>query len=67
MPTLPESIMIRLKSRVAQNADRLNKQFGKSQQATVAYIFNASNGRKRQVDLCEFKVSLVYRAGSRTA
>ena len=33
----------------------------------VAHAFNSSTRRERQVDLCEFKASLVYRASSRTA
>ena len=32
----------------------------------VVHTFNPSTGRQRQVDLCEFKASLVYRASSRT-
>ena len=33
----------------------------------VAHTFNPSTGRQRQVDLCEFKASLVYLESSRTA
>lgn len=33
----------------------------------VAHTFNPSIGRHRQVDLCEFKASLIYRASSRIA
>jgi hypothetical protein len=34
----------------------------------VVHTFNPSKiGRQRQVDLCEFEASLVYRASSRTA
>lgn len=33
----------------------------------VVHIFNPSTYGQRQGDLCEFKVSLVYKVGSRTA
>jgi hypothetical protein len=33
----------------------------------VEYSFIPAVGRKREVDLCEFKASLVYRASSRAA
>jgi hypothetical protein len=31
------------------------------------HTFSPSTGKQRQVDLCEFEASLVYRASSRTA
>ena len=33
----------------------------------MAHTFNPSNLKQRQADPCEFKASLGYRAGSRTA
>jgi hypothetical protein len=34
----------------------------------MAHTFNPrTHGRQRQVDLCELKASLIYRASSRTA
>jgi hypothetical protein len=34
---------------------------------TVAHTFNTSTGKQRQVDLCEFVVSLIYIVTSRIA
>ena len=33
----------------------------------MVHTFNPSIGRQKQVDLCEFRASLVYRVSSRTA
>jgi hypothetical protein len=42
----------------------LNYKFG---WLLVAHAFNSATKRQRQVDLCEFEVSLVYKANCRTA
>ena len=39
---------------------------GRMTQAVVAHAFNPSTQRERQVDLCEFEASLVYRVRART-
>jgi hypothetical protein len=33
----------------------------------MAHVFNSNTWRQRQVDLCEFETSLVYKASSRIA
>jgi hypothetical protein len=38
-----------------------------SEPGVVAHTFNPSTGRQRKADHCEFKASLVYIAGYRTA
>jgi hypothetical protein len=45
------------------NSSLIKNKFSK--QAVVVHIFNL--GRQRQVGLCEFEASLIYRASLRTA
>ena len=42
-------------------------QKGKASQVVVAHAFNPVLRRQRQIDLCEFEASLIYKASSRTA
>jgi len=47
--------------KTTSNANR-NVKTAKSSQALVTYAFNPSTQRRqRQVDLCEFKASIVYK------
>jgi hypothetical protein len=64
---LCSDLLIRIVAHGLNKETNKHNKILKISQVVVAWTFNLSTWKQRQMDLCEFKASLVYGAGSRIA